>query len=98
MKQSISGSVAAIAIVLALGGSLLIFNRAKLAPDLNPPVVLPPEPPVDDQELSQLPQPKTTYPLGANPATWHAAHSGTSRHVAPIIANDFRSLSSKSWL
>jgi membrane-associated protease RseP (regulator of RpoE activity) len=54
VKQSISGPAAAAIIVAVLVGSLLIFNRAQLAPAPEPPRMLPPSPPVDETELSRL--------------------------------------------
>ncbi len=46
--------MAAIAIVLALAGALVIFNRETLAPEPEGPAMLPPTPPVNEQELSRL--------------------------------------------
>ncbi|NIR00767.1 MAG: hypothetical protein GTN78_11300, partial [Gemmatimonadales bacterium] len=65
MKQSISGPVAAIAIVLALAGALVIFNRETLAPEPEAPVILPPTPPVNEQEVSRLR--RNLAPLGISP-------------------------------
>jgi S1-C subfamily serine protease len=67
VRQSISGPVAVIAIALALLGSLVIFNRAKLAPAPAAPFVLPPAPPVDEAELSRLR--RSLSPLGIS-AVW----------------------------
>jgi S1-C subfamily serine protease len=49
--QQVSGPVAVIVIVIAVIAFVVIFSRASLAPKEPPPFILPPEPPLNQNEV-----------------------------------------------
>lgn len=55
-QQKVSGATAAVVIGIALVVFVVVFGRSSLAPEDKPPFQLPPEPPVEQKELTAVRQ------------------------------------------